>query len=73
MLSKAEVFEEGAVCWAWWPLSSHTQQWEHSKHDKRWPPGAGLDASSLSQDNNGALDDTQLIGQAEEDSIMPTT
>lgn len=73
MLSKAEVAEEGAVCWASWPLSSHTQHMGALQEGKKWPPGAGLDASFLSQDNNGVLDDIQLMGQARQNSITPTT
>lgn len=73
MLSKAEVVEEGAACCTWWPLSSHTQHMEALQEGKRWPPGAGLDASVLSQDSSGVLDDTQLVGQDEQDSITPTT
>lgn len=49
----------------------------HSKQGKRWPPGARVSvwwgASFLRQGSNGALDDTQLMKQAERDSIVPTT
>lgn len=61
VLSRAVAVEEGAVCWAWWPLSSHTQHMGALQARQEVAPGAGLDASFLSQDSSGALDDTQLM------------